>query len=231
VTARHILSLHAIMLTHRLRSLAAAAAVTFFARTASAQGSPALTFDPAAGLVATPAGQNIGWRFDVLSPMTVVGLGWFDDAGDGLTLSHQIGLWSASGTLLATATVSAGTADPLVGQFRTAGIGPLVLTAGTGYTIGGYTTATAAGHDPFYFNAPYTTDPSIAFTGAVYSSFTTSFGRPTQSSAATSGFFGPSFSVTPNVTATPEPATVALVGGGLLVLGAGARRRKRASAE
>jgi len=219
-----------------LRRFAAAAVVTLVAGTATAQGSPAqgspaLAFDPSAGVVASPAGQNIGWRFDVLSSMTVVGLGWFDDAGDGLVLSHQIGLWDNTGTLLASATVSAGTTDPLVGQFRTAGINPLVLAAGMGYTIGGYTTATAAGQDPFYFNAPYTTDPSVAYTGAVYSNFTPSFGRPTQSSSAVSGFFGPSFSVTPNVpnvSAVPEPATVALVGGGMLVLGLGARRRVRA---
>jgi len=221
------------MPTLRLRQFAAAAVVTLVAGTATAQGSPALSFDPSAGLVATPAGQNIGWRFNALSSMTVVGLGWFDDAGDGLILSHRIGLWNSFGTLLATATVSAGTAAPLVGQFRTVGIGPVVLAAGMDYTIGGYTTATAAGHDPFYFNAPYTTDPSIAYTGAVFSNFTPSFGRPTQSSSATSGFFGPSFSVAanvPNVSAVPEPATIALVGGGMLVLGVGARRRVPARA-
>jgi len=212
------------MCSLRLRSVAVAV-FTLAAGTAAAQGSPAVTFDPAGGMVASPAGQNIGWRFDVLSSVTVVGLGWFDAAGDGLALSHQVGLWNASGTLLATATISAGTVAPLVGQFRTVGIGAVVLTAGESYTIGGHTSAGAAGDDPFYFNAPYALDPSIAYAGAVYSNFTPSFGRPTQGSGATSGFFGPSLSVAPNVTATPEPATLALVGGGLLVLGAGARRR------
>lgn len=82
-----------------------------------------------------------GTEFTLSSPMTVRSLGWLDLEGDGLTVSHQIGLWDvATQTLLTTATVNPG--NPTIpsahapSQWVMVGIPDLVLPAGT-YRIAG----------------------------------------------------------------------------------------------
>jgi hypothetical protein len=76
-----------------------------------------------------------GWQFGIQpfgpggTPRTIVftQLGVFDDGGDGLVNSHQIGLWRDDGTLLASTTVPAGTAAPLFGGYRYVPITPVVI--------------------------------------------------------------------------------------------------------
>ena len=62
---------------------------------------------------------------------------------DGLVNSHTVSLWDTSGNLLATALISAGTINPLDGQFRYTTISPVILSAGTTYVFG----ATYVGYD------------------------------------------------------------------------------------
>src|ERR1700690_1662408 len=80
--------------------------------------------------------ETIGWEFNVLSGTTVTGLGWYDQGSDGLQDAHEVGIWSSSGAPVASAVVAAGTADPLVGLFRTVTIAPIPLAPGE-YIVGG----------------------------------------------------------------------------------------------
>ena len=75
-----------------------------------------------------------GWSFYNYSPegaISITQLGVFDSGGDGLANAHQIGLWSVSGTLLASATIPAGTAAPLVDGYRYVTISPVSIPRAT----------------------------------------------------------------------------------------------------
>src|SRR5512135_2603468 len=57
---------------------------------------------------------TLGYSFSANSPISVVGLGVYDYLGNGLNVAHDVGLWNASGTLLASTTVPAGSGASLV---------------------------------------------------------------------------------------------------------------------
>ena len=80
---------------------------------------------------------TIGNRFRVgASDITLNRLGYEDSGADGLTLSHQVGIWSAGGTLLTSATVAAGTGADLLQIWRFVEIPDIVLLANTDYYVG-----------------------------------------------------------------------------------------------
>lgn len=157
---------------------------------------------------------SVGFEFDVLTPIEVTALGFYDDLGDGLTESHAVGIYDSSGTLLVSGTVAPG--DPLVDGFRYASIASYLLAVGTGYRI-----AAVTGSDPYAYNPnSFVVDPSITFVRSRYSASATLV-FPTETDGLT-GYFGPNFLLEPQ--SVPEPATLLLVG---LGLGAAARRRLR----
>ena len=47
-------------------------------------------------LVEPVTNQTWGWSFTTLEPLVVTNVGWYDENGDGLSHSHQIGLWTGS---------------------------------------------------------------------------------------------------------------------------------------
>jgi hypothetical protein len=108
--------------------LAIGAAVLAAGQPARAQSVPVLGVDPAVTYTFNESyyGASIGWTFKLTQPMTVTGVGWYDEGGDGLSHSHEIGLWSGEPTFedpsnvvqLFTATVPAGTTAPLDGPWR-----------------------------------------------------------------------------------------------------------------
>src|SRR6267154_4205858 len=53
-----------------------------------------ITFNPATGGTAANGDQSVGWQFNVLSPLTVTDLEWYDSAGTGLNTAHTVGIWS-----------------------------------------------------------------------------------------------------------------------------------------
>ena len=58
---------------------------------------------------ASPAGgmSVIGWEFTASSTIDIDGLGFWDENGDGLTVTHDVGIWNGDGSaLLASTTVS-----------------------------------------------------------------------------------------------------------------------------
>lgn len=191
---------------------------------ASAAADPVLSFDPTTGTSGNNATQSVGWQFNVLESITVVGLGWYDQGADGLSVAYEVGIWAPDGTLLASVIVPSGTSAPFDGQFRTVAIAPLVLGVGAGYIVGGLNSE--ASTDRLAANVAQTLDSRIVYVDATYSALDTVLVRPDQFSAADTGFYGPSFSVAP----VPEPASLALGVFGLAGAGLVRLARRRPSA-
>src|SRR5437016_5297222 len=73
-----------------------------------------------------------GWVLNYTPPnssISITELGVFDNGGDGLVNPHQVGLWLPDGTLLASATVPAGTSATFLDGYRYVSISPLVFPA------------------------------------------------------------------------------------------------------
>ena len=90
-----------------------------------------------------------GWQFNISTGFFVTQLGIFDAGSDGLGVSHEVGLWrvdsysgteqNATGTLLASATIPAGTAATLAFGYRWVSIKPVFIpTNTTGYMVGAF---------------------------------------------------------------------------------------------
>jgi len=88
----------------------------------------------------------VGWTFTLLQPITVSQVGWYDDGGDGLSRSFQVGLWFGSTQLLGDPTagilIPGGTQATLNGVYRVIDLPtPLSLQPGN-YWLGGLDSAT-----------------------------------------------------------------------------------------
>ena len=89
-------------------------------------------------------GGMYGWTFTILQPVTVTGLGWYDNGGDGLFHPHEIGIWpgglysgGVSSELLGSITIPSSTAAPLESYYRKLDL-PAELTLSPGeYTVAG----------------------------------------------------------------------------------------------
>jgi len=80
---------------------------------------------------------TVGWDFQVNVAHTIDYLGVYDADADGLAVATDVGIWDrGSGSLLASATVPAGTLGHLLNQFRYTPIGALTLQPGVTYALG-----------------------------------------------------------------------------------------------
>jgi hypothetical protein len=165
--------------------------------------------------------QSFGYVFTPNTHIDVTSLGFFDYYGTGLVESHEVGIFNSSGTLLASATIPAGTIAPLEDRFRYIGITPLGLSAGQTYTAAAYVTSTLD-------TVGYTTvsgvsvNPDISLPSfAARYIFASGLQLPTQTSGASSTMY-----VGPNFQLVPLPPSVWLLGSGLLGLAVGRRFRK-----
>lgn len=212
----------------RVRGLVCIAVFAFVAAGSASQinADPVLTFNPSTGSSGTNNNQSVGWQFNVTSTITITGLGWYDDGGNGLATGHTVGIWNPAGALITSVFVPAGTVAALDGQFRTIFFAPIVLNVGSGYIVGGENFVTNP--ERLAFNVSQTLDPRIAYVDATFSALGSGFVRPTQFSTATTGFYGPSFSIAGSSAAIPEPATIMLLGTGLVGTVAAIRKRRRA---
>ena len=128
----------------------------------------------------TTTSDTRGFDFTVgTAPIRVTSLGIWDNPSNdnweflrpGLNESHSVGLWSNSGSLLASVTVPSGTAASLVNEFRYVALTtPITLSAGATYILGAnYSVST---NDPYRVNtggnqAP--SDPAITLNNTRYS--------------------------------------------------------------
>ena len=174
---------------------------------------------------------TIGWAVEVQTPVRVTALGVWDEGSDGLEVDTPVGLWTAAGALLASTTVPSGSAADIAvpsvlgaGQWLFEDIADVDLAPGV-YVLGSVIIA-----DVTVFRAnqeDVILDPALANFDSAKFAFGANLQFPNSdaSPGSDNAFFGPNFLLEPVATPTPLPASLALVGLGLL--GWGVRRAIR----
>lgn len=165
--------------------------------------------------------ESLGYRFTLNTSVTVISLGYFDVGSDGLSTSHQVGLWNAAGVLLTQATVTP--ASPSTGGFLYAALAtPITLPAGNDYYLAGQ----ISGDSWVYDVGSYTINSAFTYTGSYFASDSPSgLVFPSQSAVADSREY---FNVNLQ-TGVPEPAQSVMILLGLALLALACLRRGRAS--
>jgi PEP-CTERM motif len=167
-----------------------------------------------------------GWEFSVgATPVTVNALGFWDEGGDGIGNSHQVGLWDSSQNLLRSGTVTNAStivaSTSLDGRWLFVSIPQITLSNGTFVVAATYDGR--GGADPDLARvAPFTTTmPGITL---ITGRQAIGAGLPFPNQVLAFNVFGPTLANL-NGAAAPEPGTAALLATG--ALGALALRRRR----
>lgn len=156
-----------------------------------------------------------GFDFIANTDLLVTELGYFDSFKDGLTESHEVGIFDENGVLLTSGVVT--NANTLEGWFRWVEIAEIVLKAGSKYSVMGVAGSELYAAD--IANTDLVIDTNITYLNTVYN----------DSGALTSGgsgfrsisFFGGNF----KATAVPAPSTLVLfLLSGLIIV----RKRRKA---
>jgi hypothetical protein len=179
------------------------------------------------GPISSSVNRSFGWTFQPLTDIDVTALGAFDYIVPA-TGVVDVGLWDATGTLLASGTVSA--ASTSVNQSLYESITPVMLTAGQTYYLAAYSAASFQFYDagpdanPSYGNV--TMSPEIQL-GVIAYTPNAGFAFPsTTEGSHDDAIIAPNF----QFDVVPEPSTVCLLGGGSIILLTMRRRRIRSPA-
>ncbi len=173
------------------------------------------------GACGNVSGQTFGWAFDVSSTIQIGGLGAWDSNATAFGPDVEAGLWTGSGTLLASTMISDSSATEAsagAGVWRVENIATLTLGPGR-YVVG----LTFFDLSPLaQFGTAFTTIPEITYAGARGAGVPDSGLSFPDMGIGSNGFFGPTLLVAE----LPEPATLGLFGFGLAGLGWAVRRRR-----
>jgi hypothetical protein len=191
-------------------SLLAAGLLLAWPRPSCADLVPILDIN-AGGSATVPLADAVGgWEFQVTNPLTLSALGVWDEGGQPLEISHEIGLWTVDQTLLATATVG-NSGTPVAsasgeGRWLFTPISPLLLQPGD-YVLGAVWGDPEIGADLFRYHAPPVTSFGASFAGSRAATLLPApiLVFPNQGSLS-DGIFGPNAAVD-----VPEPQSAFLL--------------------
>ena len=190
----------------QLRSISLLVAVVLAVMPAAAD-TLAINFSNTTGEPLSNPPMTLGWAFEVNSPVNVTWMSFFDSGQDGLVDSHPMGIWDSSGTMLVSATVDAGSTNPLHDKFRAFAVNPTLLMPGA-YRIGALFASGIDSNMFPTFTTGFSTAPEITFIRSA------SAVGPTLTNPAPTFFsmgpayFGPNF----EFQSVPEPGSLTLVG-------------------
>jgi hypothetical protein len=177
------------------------------------------------GVLATSGTDQLyGWIFTANAPISVTSLGVFDNGGDGLSISHDVGIFDdTTQTLLGSTTVPAGTGGTLIGGFRYESVSPFSLTQGDSYVI----VMTMPEQNTDYQTIQATSETTASQITYVDSAFgeSSTLAFPSVTGAFAQGIFGPNFTFVSAAATTPEPSSIVLLSTGVLSMAGFARRR------